>query len=230
MKRKTIARKCYRCDSDGVTKEHAPADSFFPKGHRENLVTVPSCPDHNTANSKDVEYVRNIITCHIDTNEVARFHLQNKVTRSFQNSPNLFAQTFKDTASILFNGEEAETYRYDFQRFSKVVSDLAYALYYKDFGKTFTGAWGVFSLGLLSSATVFESKPDGWDKYRNMLLQLDFTEMPTPQPKVFRYGIVKWTDLQLIYRFVFYEGFVVDALSQQSETVLSTLKGLSDDR
>lgn len=207
--------KCYRCDSDGVTKEHAPASSFFPQGYRENLVTVPSCHEHNTSNSKDVEYVRNVIVAHLETNDVANRHLLEKVTRSFQHSPKLFYQTFKETAEILFNGEEAITYRGDLPRFSRVMSDLAYALYYKDFAKRFSATWGIFSLSLLSSVTVFEGKSDGWDHYRSLLSQLNFEEQLTPHPNVFRYGIERWNDLQLIYRFIFYDGFVVDALSLQ---------------
>jgi hypothetical protein len=55
---------CYACDQPATTKEHAPPYSFFPKGKRQNLITVPSCSVHNCDNAPDVEYVRNAIAFH----------------------------------------------------------------------------------------------------------------------------------------------------------------------
>lgn len=216
MKQKATDRKCYQCDSRGVTKEHVPAKSFFPDEHRKSLVTVPSCHNHNTGNSEDVEYVRNLITSHISANDVGMSHFQDKVVRSFENSPKLFDRSFRDASTVFLKGEESLTYRFEFPRFAKVMSDLAYGLYFKDCRKSFTGTWGIFPLSLLSPATVFEGKPDGWEQYRNSLRQLKFAQKPTPQPRVFQYGVVQWNDLQLIYKFVFYEGFAVVALSRQS--------------
>jgi hypothetical protein len=213
MNRKRTYRKCYQCDSDGVTKEHIPAKSFFPDNHRKNLITVPSCHDHNTSNSEDVEYVRNLITSHINANDVGMSHFQDKVIRSFDNSPKLFHRSFRDASTVLLSSEESLTYRFEFRRLAKVMSDLAYGLYFRDFRKSFMGTWGIFSLSLLSPATVFEGKPDGWERYRETLRQLTFQQKSTPQPRVFQYGVVQWNELQLIYRLIFYEGFVVDALS-----------------
>ena len=50
---------CYfqGCSQKGVTKEHIPPKSFFPKDEKEQLLTVKSCVDHNNAKSKDDLYV-----------------------------------------------------------------------------------------------------------------------------------------------------------------------------
>src|SRR6185437_6074985 len=64
------AETCYACDQPATTREHVPPFSFFPEGHKQNLITVPSCAAHNNANSKDVEYVRNIITTSFGVNSV----------------------------------------------------------------------------------------------------------------------------------------------------------------
>ena len=205
--------KCYKCDAEGVTKEHAPPDSFFPKGYRDNLVTVPSCHDHNTKNSKDVEYVRNVIVTHISTNEAAREHFQNKVIRSFENSSKLFNRTFKNVRLITLNGEETGVFNFDLPRFKLVMNAIAHAIFYKDFGKTYPRDWGIISSSLLSSSTLYEGIPDNWEEYRNQLNQIQYTEMATPQPEIFRYGVKKWSDEEVIYRFLFYEGFMVEALA-----------------
>lgn len=52
---------CYRCNNIATSVEHVPAKCFFPKEHRKNLITVPSCEQHNNETSKDDEYVRGII-------------------------------------------------------------------------------------------------------------------------------------------------------------------------
>ena len=85
---------CYMCDKPSVTREHAPPLAFFPSDLRGNLITVPSCTAHNNDNSKDVEYVRNIVVTDINTNELARYMFRSKVLPSFRRSPKLKRQTF----------------------------------------------------------------------------------------------------------------------------------------
>ncbi len=50
---------CYfqGCSQKGVTKEHIPPKAFFPKGEKDQLLTVKSCVAHNNAKSKDDLYV-----------------------------------------------------------------------------------------------------------------------------------------------------------------------------
>lgn len=40
-----------------MTKEHIPPKAFFPKGEKDQLLTVKSCVKHNNAKSKDDLYV-----------------------------------------------------------------------------------------------------------------------------------------------------------------------------
>ncbi len=51
--------QCIHCGRVGPTeKDHVPPRSLFPRGMRENLVTVPSCADCNRSASGDDEYIR----------------------------------------------------------------------------------------------------------------------------------------------------------------------------
>src|SRR5258705_2200292 len=215
---KSTMNKCYMCDAAGITKEHAPPDCFFPKGHRDGLWTVPSCDDHNSRNSKDVEYVRNVITSHISANDAGLVHFQDKAIRSFEHSPKLFHRTFADAKPIIINGQETGVYKFELPRYKYVMEAIAYAVYFKMFGKTYGGSWAIFSPSMVSQSALLEGKTDGWDEYRRMLLQLKYTQVPTPQPKIFKLGIYRWNDDQLIYAFVFYEGFVVNPLAQPAAT------------
>jgi hypothetical protein len=210
--------KCYTCDAPGITREHVPPDCFFPKGHREGLWTVPSCEEHNSKNSKDVEYVRNVITSHLSANEAGMIHFQNKAIRSFEHSPKLFHRTFADAKPIILDGEETAVYTFDLPRYKNVMEAIAYAVYFKMFGKTYPGSWVTFSPSMVSQCALLEGKPDGWDEYRQLLLQIKYTQVPTPQPRIFKLGIYQWNENQLLYAFVFYEGFVVNPLSQPLAT------------
>jgi hypothetical protein len=62
---------CYMCERVADTREHAPPKCFFPVTLRTNLVTVPSCEEHNLDNSSDVEYVRNVLSTQHGSNAAA---------------------------------------------------------------------------------------------------------------------------------------------------------------
>ena len=51
--------QCYYqgCTKKGITKEHIPPRSFFPKGEKEQLLTVKSCEIHNNRKATDDQYV-----------------------------------------------------------------------------------------------------------------------------------------------------------------------------
>ena len=51
---------CYFCNKESTSSEYIPPKSFFPKGQRENLMTVPSCDEHNLEKSDIDEYIRTI--------------------------------------------------------------------------------------------------------------------------------------------------------------------------
>jgi len=52
--------QCYFCGKESTGVEHIPPKSFFPKGNRIKLITVPSCDEHNQEKSTDDEYIRMI--------------------------------------------------------------------------------------------------------------------------------------------------------------------------
>ncbi len=49
---------CYWCGKLATSVEHFPPKGIFPSEHRKNLLTVPSCDEHNSANSKTDERFR----------------------------------------------------------------------------------------------------------------------------------------------------------------------------
>lgn len=214
--------KCYMCVAIATSKEHVPPDCFFPKGYRDNLTTVPSCPTHNNDNSKDVEYVRNIVVTHHATNEVARVHFREKALKSFKRSPKLFSQTLQNAKEILFNGEITGVGILDLTRFKSSMKAIAFGIYFGNYGKSFDGDWEIFGTGLVSTEALFEGKADGSEDLRRVLTALTFEELTMPQPEVFRCKRHQWDDVSMVYEFLFYGGFLVHAISLPNQTSVAS--------
>ncbi|WP_316828605.1 hypothetical protein [Pedobacter miscanthi] len=102
--------------------EHVPAKCFFPKGHRVNLITVPSCSVHNNDTAKDDEYVRGILVCSSRNNQVALGHWKGDVRRTFMHSPKLFLKTFKT--------QIGNSFFHDRQRIDNLMIKIAYGVYF----------------------------------------------------------------------------------------------------
>jgi hypothetical protein len=206
-------RKCYMCDAEGVTREHVPPLCFFPKDHRTKLITVPSCPTHNTSNSKDVEYIRNVVVTHIRTNALARKHFKSKALKSFRKSPKLLNQTLKDAQPIIVNNQLTGVGIIDLPRFKLVMKAMAAAIYYKTKKETYSGEWEIFGTSLQSLDKLFHGQSDGSEELRELLQQLALTELPMPQPSVFQCRVQELDGKVLVYEFLFYEGFIVHAFA-----------------
>jgi hypothetical protein len=201
---------CYMCEAPALTKEHAPPQSFFPKGFRRNLITVPSCADHNTKNSMDVEYVRNVISTQHGTNAVATSAFET-VKRSFEHSPALMRRTFRNLTPLRVEDGETGAFRIDLKRHRKVMKAIAYALYFHDNGTKHVGDWQIFTSSFLFADSAYDGRPDPWEGLRRYLESGKFTEMRAPQPEVFKYGVIRTEEGETIYRFEFYGSFVVNA-------------------
>lgn len=196
---------CYMCHRAASTREHVPPSSFFPPGKRTNLWRVPSCSVHNLDNSKDVEYVRNVISIQHGTNATAEEVFQ-VGKRSFDRSPALFQRTFQDIQGVIVDGDEVGIFSFDLPRVKTVMSTIAHALAYRDFGRDYIGEWRILC------ATLHSKTPaPKWDHFRQMLMAASFEPVATPEPEVFAYGIHGMHPIGFIYRLVFYQAFIVFA-------------------
>lgn len=207
-----LAKKCYMCDMPGATREHVPPLSFFPAGHRMNLITVPSCTEHNSKYSKDVEYVRNVIVQNSGNNSIAMEFLIDKVVRSYERSPKLKQRTFEKRFPYKVQEQDSMIYKVDLLRLSLVMQAVAYAIYFKDFGKSFTGEWLIYNYSIINTKPITEGSPEPVDQgIREALSITHFTQMQTTNPKVFKYAIHEGSE-SIFYKFEFYEGFIAYAL------------------
>ncbi len=202
--------ECYMCDAIATSVEHAPPQCFFPEGYHSNLIAVPSCVEHNEENSKDVEYVRNVISTQRGTNDVAAKVFE-KTKRSLVRSPKLMTQTFRELRPVLVEDKEAGVFPVDLPRHKSVMRAIAYALYLRDYAKKHRGDWQIFTPSFAYARTVYRGEPDPWEPFRRYVESGQYTPMPVPHPEVFKYGLIEMEQNQIIYRFEFYECVVVMA-------------------
>lgn len=75
--------------------------SLFPEDEvfRRQLITVPSCDQHNSDKSDDDEYVANLISSGFDVNTIASRRYPS-MARSFMKTPGKLAQLFRKPTPV----------------------------------------------------------------------------------------------------------------------------------
>ena len=206
---------CYICSAPRTSDEHVPPRCFFPEGMRNNLFTVPSCEDHNTSKSKDDEYVRNLICSSFGSNLHGVSLATSKVVRSFQRSNGLIHTTFEDTTLLkLLDGGETIALTVNLDRFDRVMNSIAYGLYYLEFGTTFKGTWEIVPYSLTTKQGLSGSSTDDFELVRSKLNAVRYEMRPVANPEIFRYGRFVENANRMVYKFIFYEGFLCFAVTK----------------
>jgi len=102
---------CYMCNRPATSREHVPPRSLFPEqkdsggeDYRKNLITVPSCREHNSRKSADDEFLMVSLAGIIGNNSIGLRHKFSKVNRSIKRSANrLLWEVFNDQKVYVVN-------------------------------------------------------------------------------------------------------------------------------
>ena len=205
MKPKTVPT-CYACGQPATTKEHAPPQSFFPKGHRNNLITVPSCAVHNNDNSQDVEYARNIISVTNGVNEVGTQHFLRKGVASLEHTPALLVTSFSDIRPLSIDGQTVGAFTLDTDRIDRVISATLTALHFHETREKLVRWHVVIPNRGFSSRNNTPEEMQKWTRFMSMFTQISYTPRTTGSPEVFRYAVSDLKD-GWVYQLVFYNGY-----------------------
>lgn len=135
---------CYMCDERGTTTEHVPPQCLFPEDKdlpsgvhlRRNLITVPSCAEHNSKKCKDDEYLMYTLVMNLPTNGTAFQQFSTKVTRAMGRNPSLIRRLLGKITHLIV--EDTKTgawfrtigYEIDADRFYGVLEKVARGLYF----------------------------------------------------------------------------------------------------
>lgn len=144
---------CYMCEKPAVSREHAPPLCLFPetkdvKGYnfRKNLITVPSCDEHNSRKSCDDEFLMMTVVGAVGNNEVAFHHNLTKINRALRRKSQDFLGKviLKNMRSLTVKTVEGYEFpilagKPDLARLRSCFEHIAYGLFYHKFGYSFKG-------------------------------------------------------------------------------------------
>lgn len=205
---KPTRKLCYACGRVATTKEHVPPQCLFPTGYRSQLVTVPSCAEHNNANSKDVEYARGILLslAQLGPNSKPVF---DAMMRSIDRRPHIVSTTFRDLQPIEIEGHQTAAFSVDLPRFDRVITAIARGIHYRAFNEK-RRDWDVFCPHFYQSESA-ASKRDSYDPLREVAAIQKYVYAPSGAPEVFCYGRAGESPARSVYQFVFYDAMIVFA-------------------
>ena len=195
---------CYMCEDEATSDEHAPPQSFFPTGHRHQLLTVRSCDAHNTNTSINDEYVRNILVTFAGCNELASGLLSDKTKRSFERSPKLLKRTFQNVIWTEFEDQKSVAFEMELERVESTMHKIACALHFEHFNEKVT--WETCSL--IKQLVGEDLKGGDADTLFAMLDSQNLAWHGT-NPRVFKYRFLRLAGVPSTFHFVFYEGIDV---------------------
>lgn len=144
-------KSCYACNKRKVSLEHVPPQCFFPKGVylksgqdlRKNLITVPSCDEHNIEKSKDDLYLLYTILVFYKNNTVAQNYFSKKVLSALKKAPHLVS-LFGPMQPVVVNGELTASYTINKERLDRALESVARALYFHHYQEKWTFPIDVF--------------------------------------------------------------------------------------
>lgn len=134
---------CYMCEALATTKEHIPPKALFPKqkdllgelGLRKQLITVPSCEEHNNGKSKDDEYLAFCLSTCFHGNAIKNTLFNTKVMRAINRRPETYSNFLDNYQHVALKHPDGEVehtaaYAIDLKRFDSIMSHLARGLFY----------------------------------------------------------------------------------------------------
>lgn len=206
---------CYMCDKIATTKEHTPPKSWFPQNMRNQLLTVPSCPEHNNENNEDAEYLRVYISSYCVNNKIGIDLFNLKATKSLNHSKGLKSIVSFGAHKVNYQNGQTTALLLDVKRFERFFNCMFKALYFKLTEKKYLQNWKVIPEDIfMNNDAIIESYNPGLSNYR-ILLENKFTLLPTSNPKVFSYAMFGQNNIVAI-KAEFYEGFKVYGIGENN--------------
>jgi hypothetical protein len=144
---------CYACEAGATSDEHVPPKCLFPErkdvpdgtDYRVNLITVPSCEVHNSAKSRDDEYLLQTLAGSYTSSQVGLTQFLTKVRRAFERTPSKSSSLIQRSVPVMLKREAASEWEQgaevivEAERLDNVLGNCARALYFHETGKKFAG-------------------------------------------------------------------------------------------
>jgi hypothetical protein len=219
-----MTETCYMCNAPATSREHVPPRCLFPEekdmpgtSYRDNLITVPSCDDHNLAKSKDDGYLMYVFPVFILNDPIAKQHVDTKVLRALKRKPKVAAALVREGCVIA--GGMAYM-RVETERILKCCDHMIRGLYFHEFGRR----W-IFSLELFSCAFI-PSSSDRLDEFEqcremgkgiNRSFEDEGIKYSGANPTIFKFRFLAGSENIFFVQLVFYGALVVSGVGKREE-------------
>lgn len=224
---KGMKETCYMCNELSIGREHVPPRCLFPESkdlpgtnYRKNLITVPSCDIHNSAKSKDDEYMMAILTTYILNDPVANEHIDTKVVRTLNRTPKL-AAGLVEGGGVLSDG--LAYLGIESKRIFNVCEHIAKGLFFHQFKRKSLSSIQFLSPALLpnnENARAFYEESNKCERYVGLVLDQARVSFCGANPDIFKYRLIEAMDNGLVVQLVFYNGVCVSGISRAREVEL----------
>lgn len=209
-------RKCYMCDKMATSDEHVPPRCIFPEqndvgeDYRKNLITVPSCDEHNMRKSDDDEFLMAFITAYINNNDLGYRQTMTKLKRSVARNVRLIDRVMQNAKSINVKTVSGEIFpiltgKPNVERLKKCIDYISQGLYFKEFGQRFTGKITViFEFVKYRDSSIDEIRANFLNIYEK---EAGLYPVKGANPKVFFYQMTTPNKFGIVgLRMTFFEG------------------------
>ena len=215
---------CYMCSAAETSREHAPPQCLFPKSGeigrdlRRNLITVPSCDDHNSKKSADDEFLRAVILlAAVHSNEIARHQFLGKFLRGASRNRQAYCDFFTVHGTLASGTQRA--LQLERSRFDKCIDHMVRALFFHSFRSQWQLPIAVASPNFhlaISDGTVVPHLPTQ-QAIEVSRLFLDQETILGENPEVFKYRLrYDLSTSMFAFAGIFYDFFEVYTISSQA--------------
>lgn len=146
---------CYWCGKKATSREHVPPKCLFPErkdikeiydeNFRKNLITVPSCDEHNMQKSNDDEYLLACLAGRVGNNGVAYVHNSTKVKRARERNTKLVDVKKEAFITIGQKKYPVQIVQTDNLRLAHSFEAIGRALYFHEYNKILDGKCKIIS-------------------------------------------------------------------------------------
>lgn len=211
------------CLEQATSSEHVPPRCLFPeskdvttgKDYRQNLLTVPSCDQHNSHKSKDDQFLLLILLLHFKNNEIGQNHFAGKLIRTLERRSSLLGILY-DQQDVIVNGRESSGFRIDRDRFDLALERITRAIHFAEYKEKWSDRIIINTPSLFDTESHNSFEVNLRQQGLKLMIDqyLSTFSVKGANPEVFQYQIDKDPEAKkLLIRMVFYEGFVVYAYS-----------------
>lgn len=217
------------CDKEATGVEHVPPRCLFPEKKdlpdgvdlRTQLITVPACDEHNTAKSKDDEYLLYLLVINIPSGKTAQTHFQTKILRAIERNPGVAKLIMESQQPVVavdeVSGETHNTVavKIDDDRLDSSLEHISRGIYFNHFGEKWLGEIRTqpdFLLASLDPIAGEQINKQGEELAKAADFIFSKAEYFGENPEVFKYQVADGGEAaHKLMRFHFYEGCKVTA-------------------